>query len=255
MCDRRAARKLDSSLLLGALMDYPSERDPRLNATITALRRELGSGPLLNRYSGEDGLGGTEGAFLCCSFWLADALARADRIDKATELMEQLIGLANDVGLYSEEVDHQSGEFLGNMPQGLVHLALINAAVSIGDEATLMSIWGAIAGGFVGTLVLTTALSAASGFGLTRMDLPFLLGTIVSSDRGRAKALGYAMHFATGLLFGMVYLGIFAAIGESGWGPGGLVRPRPRPLRRHGPGNRGAPRHSPPNGHAVQRRP
>ncbi|HSS32656.1 MAG TPA: hypothetical protein VLL27_05200 [Solirubrobacterales bacterium] len=85
-----------------------------------------------------------------------------------------------------------------------------------------MSIWGAIAGGFVGTLVLTTALSAASGFGLTRMDLPFLLGTIVSSDRGRAKALGYAMHFATGLLFGMVYLGIFAAIGESGWALGAL---------------------------------
>jgi GH15 family glucan-1,4-alpha-glucosidase len=124
--------ELDSSLLLGALMDYPSERDPHLNATITTLRRELGSGPLLNRYSGEDGLEGTEGAFLCCSFWLADALARADRIDEATELMEQLIGLANDVGLYSEEIDHQSGEFLGNMPQGLVHLALINAAVSIG---------------------------------------------------------------------------------------------------------------------------
>jgi hypothetical protein len=85
-----------------------------------------------------------------------------------------------------------------------------------------MSIWGAVAGGFVGTLVLTTALSAASEFGLTRMDLPFLLGTIVSSDRGRAKALGYVMHFATGQLFAMVYLGIFAAIGQSGWGLGAL---------------------------------
>jgi len=123
--------ELDSSLLLGALMDYPSERDPHLSATITALRRELGSGPLLDRYSGEDGLAGTEGAFLCCSFWLADALARAGRVDEAGVLMEQLIGLANDVGLYAEEVDHQSGEFLGNMPQGLVHLALINAAVSV----------------------------------------------------------------------------------------------------------------------------
>jgi hypothetical protein len=85
-----------------------------------------------------------------------------------------------------------------------------------------MSIWGAVAGGFVGTLVLTTALSAASEFGLTRMDLLFLLGTIVSSDRGRAKALGYVMHFATGQLFAMVYLGIFAAIGQSGWGLGAL---------------------------------
>jgi hypothetical protein len=85
-----------------------------------------------------------------------------------------------------------------------------------------MSVWGAVAGGFVGTLVLTTALSAASELGLTRMDLPFLLGTIVSSDRGRAKALGYAMHFATGQLFALVYLGVFAAIGQSGWLLGAL---------------------------------
>jgi hypothetical protein len=85
-----------------------------------------------------------------------------------------------------------------------------------------MSIWGAVAGGFVGTVVLTTALSAASEFGLTRMDLPFLLGTIVSSDRSRAKALGYAMHFAMGQVFSMIYLGIFAGIGHSGWGLGAL---------------------------------
>jgi GH15 family glucan-1,4-alpha-glucosidase len=122
---------LDASLLLAALMGYPSKRDPQLRATISALRRELGSGPLLDRYGGEDGLEGGEGAFLCCSFWLVDALARAGSVDEASELMEQLIGLANDVGLYSEEVDQVNGEFLGNMPQGLVHLALINAAVSV----------------------------------------------------------------------------------------------------------------------------
>ena len=80
-----------------------------------------------------------------------------------------------------------------------------------------MNIWGAIAGGFVGTLVLTTALSAAGELGLTRMDLPFLLGTMVSSDRSRAKALGYAMHFVVGQLFALVYFGIFSAIGHSGW--------------------------------------
>lgn len=118
------SRELDASLLLGALMDYPARRDPRMTATIAAIRRELGHGPLLDRYSGE-------GAFLCCSFWLVDLLARAGRIDEATELMEQLIGLANDVGLYAEEVDQDTGEFLGNIPQGLVHLALINAAVSV----------------------------------------------------------------------------------------------------------------------------
>ena len=84
-----------------------------MNATIAAIRRELGNGPLLDRYSGADGLAGGEGAFLCCSFWLVDALARAERAGEATALMDQLIGLANDVGLYAEEVDQDTGEFLG----------------------------------------------------------------------------------------------------------------------------------------------
>lgn len=123
--------ELDASLLLGALMDYPARRDPLMTATIAAIRRELGHGPLLDRYVGEDGLAGGEGAFLCCSFWMVDALARAGSIDEATELMEQLLALANDVGLYAEELDQHTGEFLGNLPQGLVHLALINAAVSV----------------------------------------------------------------------------------------------------------------------------
>ncbi len=85
-----------------------------------------------------------------------------------------------------------------------------------------MSVWAALAGGFVGTLVLTTMLSTASEFGLTRMDLPFLLGTILTSDRSRAKAIGYAMHFATGLLFALVYFLVFRAVGESGWALGAL---------------------------------
>lgn len=85
-----------------------------------------------------------------------------------------------------------------------------------------MSVWGAVAGGFVGTLVLTTALRAAGELGLTRMDLPFLLGTIVSADRTRAKALGYVMHFVAGQLFAIVYFGIFSAIDHSGWGLGAV---------------------------------
>jgi GH15 family glucan-1,4-alpha-glucosidase len=125
------SEELDASLLLGALMDYPSARDPQMSRTISVLRHKLGSGPLLDRYRGEDGLGGTEGAFLCCSFWLVDALSRAGRLDKAASLMDELIGLANDVGLYAEELDRESGAFLGNMPQALVHLALINAATSL----------------------------------------------------------------------------------------------------------------------------
>ena len=85
-----------------------------------------------------------------------------------------------------------------------------------------MSVWGALAGGFAGTLVLTTALRAAGELGLTRMDLPFLLGTIVSGDRTRAKAIGYAMHFVAGVIFALVYLAIFSAIDQDGWWLGGL---------------------------------
>jgi GH15 family glucan-1,4-alpha-glucosidase len=123
--------ELDASLLLGILLGYESAEPGRWPGTISALRRELGRGPLLSRYSGDDGLPGAEGAFLCCSFWLADALARIGCPDEATGLMEQLLPLANDVGLYAEELDPQTGDLLGNIPQGLVHLALINAAVSI----------------------------------------------------------------------------------------------------------------------------
>ncbi|MGH2742809.1 MAG: glycoside hydrolase family 15 protein, partial [Thermoleophilaceae bacterium] len=123
--------ELDASLLLGVLLGYEASDPERLASTVNAVRRDLGRGPLLSRYSGEDGLRGREGAFLCCSFWLADALARIGRLDEATELMEQLIGLANDVGLYAEELDPDTNQLLGNFPQGLVHLALINAAVSI----------------------------------------------------------------------------------------------------------------------------
>jgi hypothetical protein len=85
-----------------------------------------------------------------------------------------------------------------------------------------MSIWGALAGGFVGTLVLTTALRTANELGLTRIDLPFLLGTAVTRDRARAKALGYLMHLAAGEVFALIYYAIFAAIGTSGWLLGAL---------------------------------
>jgi hypothetical protein len=84
-----------------------------------------------------------------------------------------------------------------------------------------MSFWGSIAGGFVGTLVLTTCLRAGSEVGLTRMDLPFLLGTAFSGDRTRAKAIGYGLHFIAGQVFAAMYYGVFAAIGESGWWLGG----------------------------------
>lgn len=80
-----------------------------------------------------------------------------------------------------------------------------------------MTIWGALAGGFLGTLVLTTGLRAATELRLTRIDLPFLLGTALTADRIRARALGYALHFLFGLAFAAVYYALFAAIDEASW--------------------------------------
>ena len=77
-------------------------------------------------------------------------------------------------------------------------------------------IWGALVGGLVGTVVLTTVLRAASELGLTRMDLPLLLGTAFTEDRVRAKVVGYALHFVFGLLFALGYYAVFAAVDRSG---------------------------------------
>jgi len=130
------SEELDASLLLMAIMRYDAPDSPRLRGTLEAVRRELGSGPLLHRYTGDDGLAGGEGAFVCCSFWLAEALAIAGRRKEAGELMDDLLRLANDVGLYAEEIEPRTHDFLGNFPQGLVHLALISAAVAMGAETT-----------------------------------------------------------------------------------------------------------------------
>jgi len=80
-----------------------------------------------------------------------------------------------------------------------------------------VSVWGALAGGFVGTLVLSTALSAGSELRLTRMDIPFLLGTACTDDRTRAKVVGYALHFLAGLAFALAYYAVFVVLGRAGW--------------------------------------
>jgi GH15 family glucan-1,4-alpha-glucosidase len=125
--------ELDASLLLAVLHADGDTDDARLRQTVEAIRRELSAGPYVRRYTGEDGLEGEEGAFVACSFWLVEALARTGQVAAAGELMDELVALANDVGLYSEELDPESGDFLGNMPQALSHLALISAATAIGE--------------------------------------------------------------------------------------------------------------------------
>jgi GH15 family glucan-1,4-alpha-glucosidase len=130
---------LDAAVLLAARTGYLKPDDPRLRSTVHAIRSELsaggsheiaGGGPLLYRYSGQHDV---EGAFLACSFWLVEALARMGECKLAREAMDALLALSNDVGLFSEEIDPASGELLGNFPQGLTHLALVSAAVAYAD--------------------------------------------------------------------------------------------------------------------------
>lgn len=128
------ADELDASVLLGLLAGYGKSDSCRWRTTVDAIRRELGHGPFVYRYTGEDGLSGGEGAFVSCSFWLAEALARTGRVSDAEALMAELVPLANDVGLYAEEIDPSTNEFLGNLPQGLSHLSLISAATAIAEE-------------------------------------------------------------------------------------------------------------------------
>jgi GH15 family glucan-1,4-alpha-glucosidase len=130
----RGAEELDASVLLGMLAGYGDPRSSRWTATLAAVERGLRRGPFVHRYAGEDGLPGVEGAFVSCSFWLAEALARNGQVERATRLMNQLVPMANDVGLFAEEIDPVTGAFLGNLPQALSHLSLISAATAIGEE-------------------------------------------------------------------------------------------------------------------------
>ncbi|PZS39520.1 MAG: glycoside hydrolase family 15 protein [Pseudonocardiales bacterium] len=120
---------LDAAVLLAARTGYCACDDPRLGSTIDAIKTGLtAGGPLLFRYSGQRG---KEGAFLACSCWLVEALAYVGRVAEATEVFEGVVARANDVGLYSEEMDPTSGALLGNIPQTLSHLAIIGAATAL----------------------------------------------------------------------------------------------------------------------------
>jgi GH15 family glucan-1,4-alpha-glucosidase len=107
--------------------------DERVQSTMRAITTELDDGGLLRRYgagSAHDDDSG-EGAFLACSFWLADDLALLGREDDARAVHDRVAGLANDVGLLSEEYDPTAGRMLGNFPQALTHVSLVNSAINL----------------------------------------------------------------------------------------------------------------------------
>src|SRR4029453_7610400 len=130
------SRDVDASLLMLPLVGYGDSRGERLRGTVDAVNRTLREGDFVYRYRADDGVPGGEGSFLNCSFWLVSALARCGRVGEATELMDRLAARANDVGLYAEEIDPRSGAFLGNFPQALVHLALIDAAIALSESTS-----------------------------------------------------------------------------------------------------------------------
>ncbi len=118
--------KLDASILLHAISGF--DRGERMSSTLDALRRELGHGPHLYRYSGADQ---EEGLFVACSYWMVSALVLVGRSEEGRMLMEELQSAPNDVGVLAEMIDADTGAFLGNLPQGLSHLALVNAAITV----------------------------------------------------------------------------------------------------------------------------
>jgi GH15 family glucan-1,4-alpha-glucosidase len=128
--------ELDASLLMMPMVGFLPPSDPRVVGTIEAVQRELSVDGFIERYPTRpdvsvDGLPGREGAFLLCTFWLADALTLIGRRDEATTLFERLLALRNDVGLLAEEYDPLSRRMLGNFPQAFSHIGLVNTALNL----------------------------------------------------------------------------------------------------------------------------
>ncbi len=139
---------LDAALLLMPLLRFLPPDDERIVATVLAIADELTEDGLVLRYrtdETDDGLEGSEGTFLICSFWLVSALCEIGELDRARGLCERLLGYASPLGLYAEEVDPHTGRHLGNFPQAFTHLALINAVMHViradEEEAARTSPW------------------------------------------------------------------------------------------------------------------
>ncbi|HTW08606.1 MAG TPA: glycoside hydrolase family 15 protein [Acidimicrobiales bacterium] len=132
------SEELDASLLLLPLVGFLPIDDPRIVGTVAAVQKELVSHGFVMRYrnqSGVDGLAGDEGTFLPCTLWLVSCLALAGRVDEARELLARVAGVANDIGLFSEELDTKSQRLVGNFPQAFTHVAFVSAAQMVAEAS------------------------------------------------------------------------------------------------------------------------
>jgi GH15 family glucan-1,4-alpha-glucosidase len=130
------SRALDASLLLIPQVGFLPPTDDRVRGTLRAVQADLGADGMVRRYDTDeaaDGVAGDEGAFLACSFWLADALVLDGQLEAGRARFESLLGLCNDVGLLAEEYDVAAGRQLGNVPQAYSHLALVNSALNLAE--------------------------------------------------------------------------------------------------------------------------
>ncbi|NNE74539.1 MAG: hypothetical protein HKN26_12805, partial [Acidimicrobiales bacterium] len=117
----------DAATLLVPALGFLPVADPSVQRTMEVVARDLGNGPLLHRYRDPDGLAGEEGSFLLCSFWLLDCLIHSGRLDEADAMVDALLDLSNDVGVFSEMVDPANGVALGNTPQAFTHMAVVTS--------------------------------------------------------------------------------------------------------------------------------
>jgi GH15 family glucan-1,4-alpha-glucosidase len=134
------SRQLDAGALMIPLVGFLPPHDPRVQGTVMAIEKELCRDGLILRYSHEgsqdvDGLPSGEGTFLACSFWLADTYVLQGRHSEAEQLFQRLLGLRNDLGLLSEEYDTEAKRLVGNFPQALSHLSLVNTAYTLSNAA------------------------------------------------------------------------------------------------------------------------
>jgi alpha,alpha-trehalase len=128
------ADALDASLLLAVLLRFLPADDDRIRATVLAIADQLTEHGMVRRYRVEetdDGVGGGEGTFVMCSFWLVSALVEIGEADRAGSLLELMLTHASPLGLYAEQLDPHTGRLLGNFPQAFSHLALINAVLHV----------------------------------------------------------------------------------------------------------------------------